>query len=99
MILVTDLVNLLLLIVRWLIEFYLFLTALRLVMSPSASCRRSLYYGQIKLLTDPFPKLVGKQLAKLRKAPTQSWLCWIIVITTAFVLRQILLSMVLVKVS
>ena len=99
MILVTNLFNLLLLILRWLIEFYLFLTALRLAMSLSAGCRRSHCYGQVKLLTDLFPKWVSRHLAKLRKAPTQPWLCWLIVITAAFLLLQILLSMVLVKVS
>jgi len=99
MIFVTNLFNLLMLILRWIIEFYLFLTALRLAMSLSASCRRSFYYGQIKLLTDSFPKLIGNYLAKLRKAPIQPWLCWVIVITAAFLLRQILLSMVLVKAS
>ena len=98
MIFATNLFNLLLLILRWLIEFYLFLTAVRFAMSLSVGCRRSFYYGQIKLLTDSFPKLVGKHLAKLRKAPAQPWQCWLIVITVAFVLRQILISMVLVKV-
>ena len=99
MILMRNLFNLLLLLLRWLIEFYLFLTALRLTMYLNASCRRSHCYGQVKLLTDPFPKLVGKHLAKPKKAPTQPWLCWLIVIVAAFVLRQILVSMVLVKIS
>jgi len=95
---IANLFNLLLLILRWLIEFYLFLTALRLAMSLVAGCRQSQCYGQVKLLTDPFPKLVGKYLTKKRKAPTQLWLSWLIVISTMFVLRQILISMVLVKI-
>ena len=94
MIISTHLFNLPFLILSWLIEFYLFLTALRLVMSLSQSARQSQYYHQFKLLTDPLPKMVSRFLNKKRDASTPSWLSWLIVISAACVLRQILVLMV-----
>ena len=96
MIITTHLFNLPLLIVSWLIEFYLFLTALRLVMSLSESARKSQYYYHFKLLTDPLPNMVSGFLIKKRKASTPSWISWLIVISAACVLRQILVTMVIV---
>ena len=96
MIITTHLFNLPFLIATWLIEFYLFLTALRLVMSLSESARQSQYYYQFKLLTDPLPKMISGFLTKKREASTPSWLSWLIVISAACVLRQILVTMVLV---
>ena len=96
MIITTHLFNLPFLISTWLIEFYLFLTALRLVMSLSESARQSQYYHQFKLLTDPLPKMISGFLTKKRKASTPSWISWLIVISVACVLRQILVTMVIV---
>jgi hypothetical protein len=96
MIITTHPFNLPFLIVIWLIEFYLFLTALRLVMSLSTSARQSQYYRQFKLLTDPLPNMVSGFLSKKREASTPSWLSWLIVISAGCVLRQILVSMALV---
>ena len=93
MIITTHLFNLPFLILIWLIEFYLFLTALRLVMSLSASARQSQYYHQFKLLTDPLPKMVSGFLVKKRETSTPSWVSWLIVISVACVLRQILVMM------
>jgi uncharacterized protein YggT (Ycf19 family) len=96
MIFMANLFNLPFLILAWLIEFYLFLTALRLVISLNKSARQSQYYHQFKLLTDPLPKMISGCLAKRRKASTSSWVSWLIVISAACVLRQILVTMVVV---
>ena len=95
MIITTHLFHFPFLIVTWLIEFYLFLTALRLVMSLSESARQSQYYHQFKLLTDPLPKMVSGFLTKKRKASTPSWISWLFVISAACVLRQVLVTMVI----
>ena len=85
MTLVTNMINLLLLILTWLIEFYLFLMALRFAMSLSSTCRQSQYYGQIRLLTDAFPNLIGRHLAK--NGNGSEWLPWLVVILGAFFMR------------
>ena len=94
MIFAANLINLPFLILAWLIEFYLFLIALRLIMTLSASARQSQYYHQFKLLTDPLPKMVSRCLSRKRKASTPTWVSWAIVITAACVLRQVLVMMV-----
>ena len=96
MIFMAHLFNLPFLILIWLIEFYLFLAALRLVMALSASARQSHYYLQVKLLTDPLPRMIGGFFSKRGKASNPSWVSWVIVISAACVLRQILVTMILV---
>ena len=96
MIFMTNLLNLPFLILSWVVEVYLLLTALRLIMALSATARQSQYYRQFKLLTDPLPKMVGRGLAKWRKASSPSWLSWLIVICAACILRQVLVTMVVV---
>ena len=72
-----------------LIEFYLFLSLLRLVLRCSTSARSSHYYYQSKLLTDPLPQAAFRLLSKYGKVP--GWVPWTVVILSGCLLRQILI--------
>jgi uncharacterized protein YggT (Ycf19 family) len=95
MMFVTNLFILPFQILIWLIEAYLFFSAMRLVMSRSQNARQTHFYHQMKLLTDPLPNLVTRALGKGSATSRPSWLSWTIVILAACVLRQMLISMVL----
>ena len=91
----TSLFNLPFLILIWLIEGYLFLSAVRLVLSRGNTTRQSHLYHQVKLLTDPLPNLIKRLYAKHTKVTAPTWMAWLVVIILACVVRQLLVSMVL----
>ena len=90
-----SLLTLPILVLVWVIEAYIFLSAARFVISMSPKARQSHLYGQLKLLTDPLPIRIGQYCAKWKKASLPSWLSWLIVISGGCVARQILMSMML----
>jgi len=91
---VTNLFNLPLLILIWIIELYLFLALARLVVARIPSARQSAFYQHLKLLTDFVPEALSRKLAKKKDAPVPSWLSWFIVILSGFIIRQILIVIV-----
>ena len=94
MIFVTNLFYMPFLVLIWLIEAYLFLTAARLVIAAVPSARKSHLYHQLKLLTDPLPSKVGQHLAKWVRASLPSSLPWLIVNVNGGLIGEILITMI-----
>ena len=84
----TSIVSLFIQLVCYLIEFYLFLSFLRLVLSRT-DARNSQYYIQSKLVTDPMPNAIKRLLSRWVK-PLPNWFAWVIIIAAACVMRQVL---------
>jgi len=95
MVFVANLISLPFLILTWLIESYLFLTAMRLIMAVSQTARQSQFYYQLKLITDSLPNVVSRVITKGRNVSPPGWLSWLIVIALACIVRQVLVSIVL----
>ena len=94
MIFVTNLFYMPFLILIWLIEAYLFLTAARFIIAAVPSARTSHLYHQLKLLVDPLPNKLRWHLAKWLKAPIPSSLPWLIVVGCGCIVRQILITII-----
>ena len=90
----TNLFSFPIIILIWLIELYLFLAATRLVMAAIPSTKESHLYQQLKLLTDFVPNSLSQKVGKCKDTPISSWLSWFIVLTTAFLLRQLLIVII-----
>lgn len=93
---VTNVFNLPLLIMIWLIEAFLFLAVVRLILANVQSARQGHMYQQVKFLTDLFPDVIGKGLAKVSSsASIPSWLPWVITVLLLLIIRQILVQIVI----
>jgi hypothetical protein len=95
MVLVTSVFDLPFLFLIWVIDTYLFLATARLVIGLSPKARQSHIYSQLKLLTDPVPKLINMRFSRRTAIADHLDLLWLIVIGTGCILRQILISIVL----
>ena len=98
MVFITNTINFPIIILIWLIDAYLFLAVVRLIIARIAGTRQKSFYQQLSLLTDWLPNIVGKYLIKFGNVSSPSWLCWVIVIIIGCILRQILISMIVVRV-
>jgi len=94
MIYISNIFNLPLLIIIWLIEAYLFVAACRLIVAKIPSARQTYFYKNLKLLTDFVPEALSRKLLKWKDKSIPSWLAWFIVILSGFILRQALIVMV-----
>jgi uncharacterized protein YggT (Ycf19 family) len=91
---ISNLFNLPLLIVIWLIEAYLFLASARLIVARIPSARQTYFYQNLKLLVDFVPEALRRKLAKWKDKSIPSWLAWFIVMLSGFILRQALIVIV-----
>ena len=91
---ISNLFNLPLLILIWLIEAYLFLAAVRLIVARIPNARQTYFCQNLKLLTDFVPEALSRKLLKWKDKSIPSWLAWFIVILSGFILRQALIVMV-----
>jgi len=91
MVVITSIFNLPLLILVWLIEGYIFLVVVRLILAHVPSSRQSNLYQPIKTLTDLFPNLISRHLAKVSRTPVPSWLPWVVTVLLLCLARQILI--------
>ena len=94
MIYISNLFNLPLLIIIWLLEVYLYLATARLIVAKIPSARQSHFLQQLKLLVDFVPNALSQKLVKWKDKTIPSWLAWFIVMLSGFILRQALIVMV-----
>ena len=90
----TNLFDLPFVLLIWLTEMYLFTVVLRFVLAQSSSTRRSGYYYQFQLLTDPLPKCIALRVGKWTRAVVPTWLSWLTALLFVCLLRQILVFIV-----
>jgi len=95
MIFVTSIFKLPFLFVIMLIDTFLFLAAARFIIGLSAKARKTHIYNQMKLLTDFVPNVIHRCLARGRAIPKPTGLLWFVAIVAIFVLRQIVISIIL----
>jgi hypothetical protein len=95
MIYLTSIFDLPFLFLIMLIDTYLFLTAARFIIGLSTKARKTHIYNQIKLFTDFVPDLIHKYLAKGNAMPKPTGLLWFVAIVAIVVLRQIVISIIL----
>lgn len=91
---ISNLFNLPLLIVIWLIEAYLLFASARLIVARIPSARQTHFYQNLKLLVDFVPEALRRKLAKWKDKSIPLWLAWFIVILSGFILRQALIVIV-----
>ena len=94
MVYITNLFNLPLLILIWLIELYLFLATARLIVATIPSAQKTYFYQHLKLLTDFVPETLSRKLAIWKDKSIPLWLSWFIVLVSGFIIRQALIVMV-----
>jgi len=91
MVVITSVFNLPLLILVWLIEGYIFLAVVRMILDHVPCSRQSNLEQPVKTLTDLFPELISRHLAKVRMQPVKSWLPWVVTVILLCLARQILI--------
>lgn len=92
MIVITSLFNLPFLILIWLIETYLLLVAIRFLLAAIPALSHSHVHQKVKLLTDAAPDFVGRHLSQWTDSAVPAWVPWVIVVLSACMLRQLLIS-------
>lgn len=95
MIFVTSIFKLPFLFLIMLIDTFLLLVVARFIIGLSAKARKTHIYNQIKLFTDFVPNVIHRCLARGKVIQMPTSLLWFVVIIAILVLRQIIISIIL----
>ena len=95
MIYLTNIFDLPFLFLIMLIDTYLFLVSAKFLIGLSAKARQTNIYNKLISITDPVPKLIYKSIFKGKTIPEQTGLLWLAFVGVIIVLRQIIISIIL----
>ena len=79
----------------WTIDIFIFLVGIRWFLAKARSSLAVQVRSGIQALSDPLPTVVGAWLAKTMHRAAPRWLPWVIVVTGAITIRQLLAVAVL----
>jgi hypothetical protein len=86
----TNLLNIPLLVLLWLVDGFLLLSALRLLLRGRREPKAVAVRSTLSHVTDPIPRAVHGWLSSRRTRPTPFWLSWLLVVSAAVIVRYLL---------
>ena len=90
MIIQTSIVGVLLMMILWAADSYLFMVSLRLMLGLLPAIRSSRFFFGLREVTDGIPRRVDEWLTTWRRRSSAPSLPWIIVIVTTVIIRYVL---------
>ena len=89
----TNILALPLMLLIWIVELFLVISAIRLVLGHLNSVRAQGTCAALQRFTDPVPEAIHGWLSRRRQKPVPAWLPWLIVTVSSLLLRHILIWM------
>ena len=95
MIIMPDPFSLPLLFLVWLLDTYLLMVLLRLVLDQFPKVEHTAFYHYLHCLSEPAWQFAHRLLVQRLHLTVPSWLIWLILIATIYLLKQVLVFLVL----
>ena len=89
----TNILALPLMLLIWIVELFLVLSAIRLALSHLSNVRAQGACTALQRYTDPVPEAIHGWLSRRWQKPVPAWLPWLIVIVSSLLLRHFLIWM------
>ncbi|MFC1805371.1 hypothetical protein ACFL09_00125 [Planctomycetota bacterium] len=91
----TNLLALPLILIIWVIDFYVVVSGMRLIASHIDADWARRGCARLAVFTDPVHRTACKLLAPGRARPLPRWLTWLLLLSTAVLVRQVLIWIIL----